>query len=202
MNFKNIRYIFYLIIEFFTTAFSVVNFKLFFNDQRGALVLPIEGITIDDNDWIKYKSLKLNSHIEPINPDDLPNDFCDNACKLVDEFRRKTVDEKVEWMLYFDYKTGEIIYCWQGEVGKCVGDFKREYFEGRNISSIHSHSRDYYSFPSPDNFDILENDFEDYEIITSIMHFGLLNLKVMFQVQFGKIFKQICRLNLIRLKMI
>ena len=41
-------------------------------------------------------------------------------------------------------------------------------FMGRNVASIHSHSRNYYSFPSPENFDILENQFEDYEIVTSV----------------------------------
>ena len=166
-----------MVIQFFTTAFTLENIKIFLNDQRGALILPIDGITIEDKDWIKYKSLKLNNHLESINPDDLPSDFCEDACKLVDEFRRKTADEKVEWMLYFDYKTGDVIYCWEGEIGKCGGDFKRVHFEGRSISSIHNHSRDYYSFPSPDNFDILENDFEDYEIIASRNAFWIVEFK-------------------------
>lgn len=141
------------------------------------MILPIDGITIEDKDWIKYKSLKLNSHLESINPDDLPSDFCEDACILVDEFRRKTADEKVEWMLYFDYNTGEVIYCWEGEEGICIGDVDTANFTGKNVASIHCHSRNYYSFPSPNNFDILRNNFEDYEIVTSINAIWVVEFK-------------------------
>lgn len=112
--------------------------------------------------------MEVDKTIKSVLPEDLPSDFCGEACRLVDEFRRKTVNEKVEWMLYFDYKTGDIIYCWKGNEGKCGGDYERINFHGRNMASVHSHQKGYYSFPSPENFDILENEFEDYEIITSI----------------------------------
>jgi len=75
---------------------------------------------------------------------------------LVDEFRRKTVDEKVEWMMYFDYETGEVLYCWSGEKNRSGGNFNKVYLMGRKVASIHSHPKGCYSFPSPDNFDILE----------------------------------------------
>lgn len=168
MNLQNLRYMIYLIIEFLSSALSLEGVKACLADQRGGLILPIDGIGIEDRDWIKYKSLKKDMSLKPINQGDLPSDFCEKACDLIDEFRRKTVNVKEEWMMYVDYITGDIIYCWQGEIGKSGGDFNSEHFEGRHIASIHSHPRGYYSFPSPDNFDILENDFEDYEIITSI----------------------------------
>ena len=168
MKLRNARFIIYLIIDVVSSVFSLDSLKIFLKDQRGALVLPSEGVGIDDKDWIKYISLKCNEYIEPITLKDLPNDFSEDACRLVDEFRRKTLDEKVEWMIYFDYQTGEVIYCWEGEEGRCLGDMEVTNFMGRNVASIHSHSRNYYSFPSPENFDILENMFEDYEIVTSV----------------------------------
>ncbi|WP_407409094.1 hypothetical protein [Methanobrevibacter sp.] len=168
MKLRNVRFIIYLIIDIFSSVFSLDSFKIFLKDQKGALVLPIAGVAIDDKDWIKYKSLKCNKYIESITLKDLSCDFSEEACLLVDEFRRKTVDEMVEWMIYFDYHTGEVIYCWEGEEGRCLGDMEVTNFMGRNVASIHSHSRNYYSFPSPENFDILENKFEDYEIVTSV----------------------------------
>lgn len=177
MNFRNMRYIIYLIIEFLSSTLSLESVKMCLADRRGGLILPIDGVPIADKDWIRYKSLKRDKSLNPINPDDLPSDFCENACNLIDEFRRKTVNLKEEWMIYFDYLNGEIIYCWQGNVGKSGGEFNSEYFEGRHIASVHSHPRGYYSFPSPDNFDILENDFEDYEIITSVNAFWIVEFK-------------------------
>ena len=91
--------------------------------------------------------------------------------------RRKTVNEKVEWMMYFDYKTGEVIYCWKGSEGISGGGYDNIHFQGRNIASIHSHQKGYYSFPSPENFDILENEFEDYEVITSINAMGIVEFR-------------------------
>ena len=42
---------------------------------------------------------------------------------------------------------------------------------------MHNHPKDYYSFPSSDNFDILGNKFEDYEIITSINVFWIVEFR-------------------------
>jgi hypothetical protein len=147
------------------------------DDQYGGLVLSFDKIFIEDKDWIKYNSLNVNNSLKSIDFDDLPNDFCDAACTLVDEFRRKTVNEKVEWMMYFDYETGEVLYCWSGEKNRSGGNFNKVYLMGRKVASIHSHPKGCYSFPSPDNFDILENDFEDYELITSERVFWLIEFK-------------------------
>ena len=126
---------------------------------------------------LEYKRLKIDESAKSINPRDLPNDFCDEACRIVDEFHRKTFNEKVEWMLYFDYATGEIIYCWKSENSNVEVDLDRTYLKHKRIASIHSHTKNLYSFPSPENFDILENEFEDYEIVTSVDVFWTIEFK-------------------------
>lgn len=80
----------------------------------------------------------------------MPEDFCEEACRLVDEFHKKTVNEKVEWMLYFDYTTGEVIYCWKGENGNVEADSDKTYLQQKSIASVHSHTNNLYSFPSPE----------------------------------------------------
>ena len=102
-------------------------------------------------------------------------------------------------MMYVDYITGDVIYCWQGEIGKSGGDFNSEHFEGRHIASIHSHPRGYYSFPSPDNFDILKNDFEDYEVITSINAFWTVEFKGCIQKELREDFQYFLGKNMNRI---
>ena len=77
-------------------------------------------------------------------------------------------------MLYFDYTAGDVIYCFEGEGGKTGGVYEPKNFENRNIDSIHNHPKNYYSFPSHDNFEILEKDFENYEIICSLDSFWII----------------------------
>lgn len=177
MNLRNIRYMVLLIMHFLSSMLSLKSVRKCLDDQYGGLVLSFDKIFIEDKDWIKYNSLNVNNSLKSIDFDDLPNDFCDAACTLVDEFRRKTVNEKVEWMMYFDYETGEVLYCWSGEKNRSGGNFNKVYLMGRKVASIHSHPKGCYSFPSPDNFDILENDFEDYELITSERAFWLIEFK-------------------------
>ncbi|WP_405267104.1 hypothetical protein [Methanobrevibacter sp.] len=166
-----------IMAEFLTSLISSENIFSFWRDNKGGLVLPFSGQAVNDEDWLEYKRLKVDRNVKSINPKDLPEDFCDEACLLVDEFHRKTVNEKIEWVLYLDYKTGDVIYCWKGELGECKIDWYNIHLKGRNIVSIHNHTKNYYSFPSPDNFDILENDFEDYEIITSVNAFWIIEFK-------------------------
>lgn len=177
MNLSIIKKSYFLIIQFLLSLVSLESFRELLNDNYGGLVLPIFGSAYNDEDFLEYQRLEVDWTIKSVLSDDLPSDFCDEACWLVDEFRRKTVNENVEWMLYFDYKTGEVIYCWKGREGRSGGDYKSIHFQGRNIASIHSHPKGYYSFPSPENFDILENDFEDYEIITSIHAMWVVEFK-------------------------
>lgn len=166
-----------MIISFLSSALSKESFEEFLNDNRGGLVLSFGDIDFKDTDWIEYMLLKVDKSVKPINPEDLPEDFCEEACRLVDEFHRKTVNQKVEWMLYFDYKTGEVVYCWKGEEGRLIGKFNEKFLFKKNIASIHSHAEGWYSFPSPENFDILENVFEDFEIITSADAFWIIEFK-------------------------
>ena len=177
MKFINIKNKFVLILGFLLSIFSLDEIRACLADQKGGLVLPIGGEPVEDEDWIRYQFLQVDKSLKSIDCSDLPDEFCDDACKLVDEFRRKTIKEKEEWMLYFDQQTGEIIYCWKGNVGKSGGGFDRRNFEGRHIASLHSHPIGYFSFPSPENFDILENDFEDFEIIASISAFWIVEFK-------------------------
>ena len=165
------------IIAFLASAFSVDEFKKFLNDNRGGLILSFDDIEFPDKDWIEYKLLKIDKTVKSINPKDLPNDFCPKACKLVDEFHRKIVNQDIEWMLYFDYSTGDEIYCWKGEEDKTGGKYEKIHLKNRNIASLHNHPKNYYSFPSLDNFDILENDFEDYEIICASSSFWVIEYK-------------------------
>ncbi|AMD17189.1 hypothetical protein TL18_03620 [Methanobrevibacter sp. YE315] len=174
MNFRNIILI---IISAFSSLLSIESFNEFLNDDGGGLVLPISGNAIDDEDWIEYKKLKVDESVKSINPKDLPSDFCDGACRLVDEFRRKTVNEDVEWLIYFDYRTGDVIYCWKGKMGESGGDLDIIQLNDRNLASVHNHTEGYYSVPSPENFDILENEFEDYEVITSKNSFWTVEFK-------------------------
>ena len=177
MNLNKLKKGYFLIVQFLFSLLSFESFGEFLNDNGGGFVLPISGKAYNDEDFLEYQRLEVNLAIESILPEDLPSDFCDEACGLVDEFRRKTVNESVEWMLYFDYKTGEVIYCWKGREGRSGGDYERINLYGRNIASIHSHPRGYYSFPSPENFDMLENEFEDYEVITSVGAMWIVEFK-------------------------
>jgi hypothetical protein len=171
-----VKKIFLAILGFFATAFSREEFERFSQDNRGGLVLSF-GYELPDSYWLEYRLLRQDNSVKSVSPKDLPDDFCEEACRLVDEFHRKTVNQKIEWMLYFDYTAGEVVYCWKGEEGKIKCNFDRIHLSGRTITSVHNHQKGYYSFPSGENFDILENDFEDYEIITSINSLWVIEFK-------------------------
>ena len=94
MKLRNARFIIYLIIDVVSSVFSLDSLKIFLKDQRGALVLPSEGVGIDDKDWIKYKSLKCNEYIEPITLKDLPNNFSEDACRLLMNLEEKQLMRK------------------------------------------------------------------------------------------------------------
>ncbi|MBQ8016538.1 MAG: hypothetical protein IJ258_00370 [Methanobrevibacter sp.] len=177
MKIKNFELIGLWIIAFLAATFSVNEFRKFLSDNRGGLVLSFGDIDFPDMGWLEYKLLKVDKSVKSINPQDLPEDFCPEACKLVDEFHRKTVNQDIEWMLYFDYTNGDVIYSWKGDEDKTGGEYDKIHFKNRKIASLHNHPKNYYSFPSSDNFDILCNEFEDYEIITSIDVFWVVEFK-------------------------
>ena len=102
-----------------------------------------------------------------ISSEDLPDEFSQKAVKLVDLFRRKTAHLSYECMLFFDYKTGEIIYCFVEDNldGRIREEIYEIHFKGKNVASIHNHPKGFLSAPSGKNFQILEIENEDYELI-------------------------------------
>ena len=137
-------------------------------DDKGALLVPTS-LKLKDIEFMKYRHLPVNWQIMPVTGNDLPSEFSPKAVKLIDLFRRKTIDLTYEVMLIFDYKTGELIYCFvnDNESGEVYGDVDESAFEGKHISIIHNHPKKFYSPPSSRNFQILSLDFEDYELISS-----------------------------------
>lgn len=173
------------------TPFSKKEFERFLNDNSGGLVLSFDGFNFPDKDFLEYKILKADKSVKSIRHEDLPKDFCEKACHLVDEFHQKTANENVEWMLYFDYTTGEIIYCWKGQKGNVMGDYENIHVHNRRIASVHNHPLEFYSFPSPDNFDILKNNHEDYEIIISNHAMWIVEFKGSIEEMSWKKFQQV-----------
>ena len=127
-----------------------------------SLIPPI--IDIDENDCEKYKKLKIKN-IASIKKSDLPQEFSDEAFKIVDEFIRKTIDLNYEILLYFDYITGEIIKCKIGSQSNVKIAYNDEEFKGKHIASIHNHTKDMYTPPSDKNFGIFLRKWEEYELI-------------------------------------
>ena len=52
----------------------------------GGLVFPISGCAVNDEDWLEYRRLKVDESVKSVSPQDLPSDFSDEACRVVDEF--------------------------------------------------------------------------------------------------------------------
>ena len=72
-------------------------------DDKGAFVLPFE-LRLKDQEFLKYCHLDVDWDIPSISSEDLPDEFCQKAVKLVDLFRRKTAHLPYECMLFFDYR--------------------------------------------------------------------------------------------------
>lgn len=150
---------------------KIINLKKHFPklDNRGALLIPTT-LKLKDLEFMKYRHLPVNWQINAVTEDDLPKEFSPKAVKLVDLFRRKTIDLSYEVMLIFDYKTGELIYCFVNYLGdgdKVFGDVNERILIGRSIGIIHNHPIQYGSPPSNENFQILNLIFQDYEILSS-----------------------------------
>jgi len=88
--------------------------------------------------------------------------------------KKKTINEEIGWLLYFDYITGEIFYCFKGDDNSTDAILDKLHLINHYVVSIHNHTKNLYSFPSPENFDILE---KDYEIICSINSFWTIEFK-------------------------
>lgn len=124
-----------------------------------------------------FKKLKINTTAKSINRNDLPSELSDETCEFIDIFHRKTVDESIEWNFYIDYETNEIIHCLKGENTKVKEYINSGLMKNRKIMTIHNHPKGTYSAPSATNFEILDHEFEDYEIICAEEEYWILKAK-------------------------
>ncbi|MBQ9025374.1 MAG: hypothetical protein IJ104_03200 [Methanobrevibacter sp.] len=145
-------------------------------------MLPFE-LRLKDQEFLKYCHLDVDWNVPSISDEDLPDEFCQKVVNLVDLFRRKTVHLPYECMLFFDYKTGEIIYCFVEDNldGRITKEIYEIYFEGKNVASIHNHPKGFLSAPSGKNFQILEMENEDYELICGYDEFWILEANGVFE---------------------
>lgn len=132
---------------------------------------------MNDSDFEKYQKLEVKN-VASIKKSDLPSEFSDEAFWTVDEFIRKTRDIDYEILLFFDYKTGEILKCKIGEVNKVKLEFEEGEFKNNTVASIHNHHKSVYSPPSPKNFSIFRRDFENYELIAGCNELWILKGKI------------------------
>ena len=127
-------------------------------------------------DFEKYNKLKTEN-VPSILSNDLPEEFSIESFKTVDEFIKKTRNLDYEWVIYFDYVTGEMLRCGRGKTNTVVIVFENDEFDGKNIASIHNHPDDVFSPPSGKNFGILMREFEKYELIATKSGLWILKAK-------------------------
>ena len=137
------------------------------------LLVCMLGIGDDFEDYQKLKTENVSS----IRMEDLPSEFSDEAFKTVDEFIKKTRNLDYEFVVYFDYVTGEILKCAKGIKNNVKITFDDGEFEGHHVVSIHNHTKDSYSPPSDRNFGVLIRDFDDYELVASVKELLILKSK-------------------------
>ena len=125
------------------------------------------------SDFEEYKNLK-NYNVAIIKKEDLPEEFCDESYNIIVDFIEKTKNLNYEWVLYFDYYTGEILKCKKGKSNKVTVNFDEKEFTNNNVASIHNHPSNLLSSPSSKNFGILKRKFEDYELISGVEYFWIL----------------------------
>ena len=94
MNFVNVKNKLIIIFEFLSSLFSFDDFRACMADQKGGLVLQIGGGHVEDEDWIMYKVLRVDKSLKSIDFSDLPDEFCDESCKLIDELDVKQLNLK------------------------------------------------------------------------------------------------------------
>ena len=128
------------------------------------------------SDFEEYEKLKIEN-VSSIKREDLPFEFSDAAFMTVDEFIRKTKNLDYDFVIYFDYITGEILKCAKGKNDTVKLEFKEGEFEMRHVASIHNHPKVLLSPPSSKNFGIFLRAFEDYELIAGYDSFWILKAK-------------------------
>ena len=116
------------------------------------------------SDFEEYEKLEKRD-VSIIKKEDLPAEFSDEAYDTVVDFIRKTRCLNHEWVIFFDYVTGEILKCAKGISDRVKVNFDENEFEGCHVASAHNHPINALSPPSGKNFNIFQRDFEDYELI-------------------------------------
>ena len=134
-------------------------------------------IDSEKTDSEKYRKLKIND-VPSIKRTDLPQEFCDKAFEVIDEFIRKTHDLNYEILLYFDYRTGEILRVKIGNEENVKLKFKDREFDGKHVASLHNHTKDMYTPPSDKNFGIFSRAWEEYELIATNTKLWILKGKL------------------------
>lgn len=129
----------------------------------------------------EFCELETDWNIKSVKKEDLLGELTDETCEFIDLFRRKTANEKTEWNFYIDYEKNEIIHCFHGQETKVRDWIHYGLMENRNIISIHNHPKGTYSAPSPQNFEILKHEFEDYEIICAEKEYWIIKAKGYFK---------------------
>ena len=142
--------------------------KELLNDNKGGFLLPIEA-KLSDKEYKRYRHLPIDWSINPITKDMLPDEFSLDAVKTVDLFHRKTINLPYECIIFFDYISGNIIFCKFSDEkpNKVKGEIYKSFLKDMLLASVHNHPIQFYSPPSGRNFQMLGLDFEDYELILS-----------------------------------
>ena len=96
---------------------------------------------------------------------------------IINEFIKKTDGLDVEFVVYFDYVTGEIINCGSGAVNHVKIDINVEDIKEKHVACIHNHPIEVLSPPSGKNFGILKRAYEDYELVAGFEYFWILKAK-------------------------
>ncbi|MBE6489541.1 MAG: hypothetical protein E7Z83_01620 [Methanobrevibacter sp.] len=153
--------------------------KRLLRDNRGGFLIPFE-VKITDKEYERYRHLPIDWSLSSITKDDLPVEFSDKSVKTVDMFRRKTYGLDIECMIYFDIETGNIVSCnfADDDPGHVNGTIYPNFLKGMHIASAHNHPRKYGSPPSGKNFEMLQYDFEEFEIILSQRELWVLESKI------------------------
>lgn len=83
-------------------------------------------------------------------------------------------------MIYFDIETGNIVSCNFADddaPGHVSGTIYPNFLKGMHIASAHNHLIKYGSPPSGKNFEMLQHDFEEFEIVLSQRELWVLESK-------------------------
>ena len=125
------------------------------------------------SDCEEYNNLKPKGN-RLIELKDIPCEFSEEALLTINKFIKKTDGLNREFLIHFDYITGEIINCASGILNHVEFDINDEDIEGKHVASIHNHPMEVLSPPSGKNFKILKRNYEDYELIAGFEYFWIL----------------------------